>query len=228
MKTVKSKLLLYAMGCVLFVGSTTAHAVNSYSGRAFVLQVKVVGLTDLTLVDTGELPSTGGIREASLPTINLLGIVADLLHAKTKVGEGGRLATSFARTGRFGLDVALPVLPVLPLLGGLLDVSGKAARARARARCVNGLPQLSGRSVVTNLKVLGVPIRVTLEPNQTIDVLGLVKVIINEQVRSIGPFGDTGAITVNAVHITVADILPILPPVAEVIVASAHADITCN
>ncbi len=218
MKTVKSKSLLYAIGCALFVGSTVAHATgakpNTFSGRAFVVQVKLLGGINITLVDTGPLPSTGGSLSKSLADLDLLGITAKLLSATTS--GGGKLATSSAELADLNIS--------LPLLGGLLDASALVVQADSKAECVNRKPKVSGSSVVADLVVLGKPITVTGEPNQTIDVLGLAKVVINEQKASV--VGQKGDITVNAVHITVAD-LPALPPLADIIVSSAHSDITC-
>ncbi len=262
MKTIKFKSLLYATAFTLFVGSTAANAANTYSGRAYVLQVTAL-VINLPLVDTGPMPSTGGRLDAGLPNIDVLGLPVDLIHARTKVAEfdgngHAQAATSVARASR--LDATLPQLPALPLVGnlnqllnlggllnslglgnllnlggllnltglldvgglldGLIDANGLVVRARSKARCVNGIPQLIGRSTVANLTVLGVPINVTGAPNQTVPVLGLVEVIINEQIKN--TVGNRGDVTVNAVHVKV------IGSTLEVIIASAHSDITCD
>jgi len=46
-----------------------------FSGRATVARVTAAGLVNVRLVDTGPLPSSGGIREEELLNLNLLGIL---------------------------------------------------------------------------------------------------------------------------------------------------------
>lgn len=188
----------------------------------------MLGLIDLNVVDTGPLPPSGGNITRSLASIDTdlpLGLgfaVADALRAHTE--GGGTLASSFARLAN--LDFGLEVDPVV-----FLTISGDLVRADSSARCAGTVPSVSGSSIVTDLVVLGVPIVVTGEPNQTVSVLGLADVVINEQI--VTGSGRTRAITVNAVHVTVPNPvvlpppLPPLPDLAEVIVSSAHSDITC-
>src|SRR2546425_361119 len=76
----------------------------------------------------------------------------------------------------------------------------------------------SGAAEVADLTVAGVPIGVTGEPNQVYEILGVFKLIINEQVDSSS--GATNAITVNALHAWFSGI--------EVIVSSASSSITCG
>jgi len=65
------------------------------------------------------------------------------------------------------------------------------------ADCAAGPSGLSGRSSIADLTVLGQKVDVTAPVPGEIDVLGIAKVRINEQIRK----GDT--ITVNAVHVIV-------------------------
>jgi len=76
---------------------------------------------------------------------------------------------------------------------------------------------VSGSSDIASLVVNGHAVTVSGQPNQTIS-LPNGQLVINEQSSSLA--GHTGSITVHALHLTVAGI-------ADVIVSSAHADITC-
>jgi len=85
-------------------------------------------------------------------------------------------------------------------------VSATFLAARATAACTEQGPQISGSSEVADLVVNGQPIVVTGTPNQTIPLL-------------VGS-GTTGEMTVNALHVT-------LTGIADIVIASAHADIGC-
>ena len=100
----KTKSFLYAMVSALLMGSTTAHAVNTFSGRAFVAQVKLLGV-DVTLVDTGPLPNRGGTLSEALPDLDFLGISAELLSASTS--GGGQTATSSAELANLVVDLVV-------------------------------------------------------------------------------------------------------------------------
>src|SRR5205823_8105818 len=88
-------------------------------------------------------------------------------------------------------------------------------QARATAVCRDGGATASGNSDIATLSVNGQSITISGAPNQTVP-LPVGEVIINEQTSN-----EAGDITVNALHI-------IVPGVADVIVSSAHADITCQ
>jgi hypothetical protein len=88
--------------------------------------------------------------------------------------------------------------------------------ARAMARCGPGGASTTGSSEIAGLVVDGQTIEVTGTPNQTIPLpANAGEVIINEQ-SSPGP----GDMTVNALHVVVTG-------VADIVVSSAHADVTC-
>jgi hypothetical protein len=80
----------------------------------------------------------------------------------------------------------------------------------SRARAVQGTPA-TATSAVEGLSVNGVAIPITGDPNQTVWIAGG-RLVINEQQISA-----TGA-TVNALHVIVAG-------VADVVIASATADV---
>jgi hypothetical protein len=81
--------------------------------------------------------------------------------------------------------------------------------------CTDAGATASGSSEITSLSVNGQTITISGAPNQTVALPGG-RVIINEQTS-----GGPGDITVNALHV-------IVDGVADVVISSAHADITCQ
>lgn len=174
---------------------------NSYSGEATVVRA-VVPLTgtNLTLIKAGPIPSSGGAAENKLLSANVPGLLsATVLHAA--VVAQGQISHSEASVADVNLTVA----------GNTIGAS--LLMARARAQCSDGKAVLSGRSHIAQLVINGKAITVSGYPNQTVNLV-VGKVIINEQRKT------TNSITVNALHV-------IIPGVADVIISSAHADITC-
>jgi hypothetical protein len=175
---------------------------TTFSGRATVVNATVLGI-NTTLADTGPLPSSGGAAEASLLDANVPGVLtAEVLHAST-VGQGNRSAAEASVA-----DVTLTVA------GN--TIGAELLMARAQASCGPGGASVSGSSEIIGLVVNGQSVAVSGAPNQTVPLLGIGTLIINEQDTS-----TSGSITVNAVHV-------IVPGVADVIISSAHADITCG
>ncbi|OLC68786.1 MAG: hypothetical protein AUH78_25315 [Gemmatimonadetes bacterium 13_1_40CM_4_69_8] len=158
---------------------------------------------EVALSDAGPLGPSGGEEEASLLDGEVPGLLTvQVLHAST-VGRGNH--------SRSEASVAS-----LSLTAGGHSVSAGFLMARAEAQCTNAGPTASGSSQIAELVIDGQAIVVSGEPNQTITLpAGQGQVVINQQTRS-GP----GDITVNALHVTVTGI-------ADVIISSAHADITC-
>jgi hypothetical protein len=177
---------------------------TTYSGRATVVQATVLGgtpIAPITLVDAGPLPSSGGAAEQSLLNANVPGLLsAEVLHAATS-GQGSRSSSEAS-------------VADLSVTAGGNSVSADFLMSRAEAKCTNGTASVSGSSEIARLGINGQTIVVSGAPNQTI-ALPNGRVIINEQ-SSTG----SGDITVNALHIIVNGI-------ADIVVASAHADIEC-
>ncbi len=174
---------------------------TTFSGQALGLRATVLGVTT-TLADTEPLPSSGGSLEASLLSANVPGLAsAEVLHATT-IGQGDRTRSEAS-------------LANLNLTVGGNTVSADLLAARAMAVCGSGP---SGSSQLANLVINGKPISVSGEPNQTL-ALPNGQVIINEQ--STSSSSTSSSITVNALHVRVNGI-------ADVVVSSAHADITCT
>jgi hypothetical protein len=177
-----------------------AQAATTYSGRAVALQASAVGIS-LTLSDTGALPSSGGSLKTSVASVSVLGLVsADVLSSSTS-GSGNSSQSQSS-------------LQSLNLLGGL--VTADLVKSNSSATCSNGQASTSGNAQLIGLVVAGQPV-LTANPNLAISAPGGISVIVNEQTSSSG--GNSGSTTVNALHVT--------GPSVNIIVASAHSDITC-
>jgi hypothetical protein len=176
----------------------------SYSGQSFSVKATVSSSTTV-LADTGSLPSSGGALEASsLSALVQQTVTADSLHAMT-IGQGDRV--------RSEASVANIVTT-----GGLNTVSADFAMSRAMAVSHGNSPQISGLSQVDSLVVNGEAVSVTGQPNQTLPLIDG-QLVINEQITSVS--GDTGTITVNALHI-------ILPGGTDVVLGSSRAGVVAG
>ncbi len=178
---------------------------TTFSGQATVLRATVLGNT-VVVSDTGPLPSSGGSLQTSLLTVNVPGLASAQVAHATTIGQGNN-SSSEASIADLNLTVA----------GN--TVTADLLMANAMAKCSsNSAPSVSGSSDIVALVVNGQAIFVSGQPNQTITLPNGGQIIINEQSSSIS--GNTGSITVNALHV-------IIPGVADVVVSSAHSDITC-
>jgi hypothetical protein len=186
-----------------FAAFTTGAYANdtTFSGQATVVNASVGGLGPVVLSDTGPLPSSGGAQEASILNATVPGLLtAEVLHASTVAG--GNQSEAEASVADLNLTVA----------GN--SVAATLFFSQATAVCNNGQASTSGGSEIAGLVVNGQAIVVSGQPNQQISLPLGGQVTINEQSSS------PGSITVNALHIFV-------PGVANVIISSAHADISC-
>jgi hypothetical protein len=179
--------------------STFAQA-NTFSGQAVALRASAVGIA-LALSDTGPLPPRGGSLKTSLASVSVLGLLsADVLSGATS----GSSASSQSQSSVADLN----------LLGGL--VAADLVKSKSSATCSSGQAAVTGGAELVGLVVAGQPVLVA-NPNLAISLPGGISVIVNEQTSS--PSGNTGAMTVNALHVT--------GPSIDIVVASAHSDITC-
>ena len=195
-------------------GRTAATAATTFSGQAKVVDATVLG-NSITLVDTGQVDAGGGSLEKSLfnyplapPAPDPLGgaLAAEVLHA-TVVAHGNS-SHAEASVASFTLTAAGET------------ISAEFLMAQATAKCTGSTATVAGSSEIVGLQATGVPpITVTGGTNQHVPLL-VGEIILNEQTTDSGASASSGGITVNALHIKI-------PAVADVTVASAHADITC-
>ena len=190
-------------------GTSTAAAGVTYSGRAFGAFVNVnlvgLGVGPETLSDTGELPPSGGLQTNQLETVSIPGVLSATLMSTMTSGANG-----VARS-----EASLADLVLLP--GEVPLVTASFVRAESEATC-NGV---RGATEVADVTFVGQSIMVDpFAPNQTFEVPGVAKLVINEQQTSSG--GGTQDITVNALHLTVTASGVVT---GEVILSSAHSDV---
>jgi hypothetical protein len=243
--------LLKGMLCVAasLAGLAAAPAASANGAKSFIAEaavikgeVKLLGgllLNPLTInvVDVGPIPSSGGfdadnlveIKPGTLKALLLKGVVAEASAAGgfgTPAGLGRSHA--FASVGR--ADVGLG--PTLALL-----INADVIQSTASASCDQTTRRASttGQSLIANLKLNGNPIPVTGQPNQTILLPGLAKVVINEQIGSKttvpSPEGvpfveDKAVLTVNAVHVTLLNPLDRLLA-TDLVVGYSKAGVGC-
>lgn len=194
-------------------GPSTA---TTFSGQATVVQATILNLDPVKVGDTGPLPASGGARESSLLTVSkdqtggLL--AAEVVHATT-VGQGNASSAEASVSGVSGSAAGH-------------DIQADVLRSQAQATCDGaGGASASGSSDIAGLVIDGQAIVVTGQPNQTIDLPdGSGRIVINEQSGSAS--GSDAGITVNALHVTVFNPLG-GTPLADVVISSAHADISC-
>jgi hypothetical protein len=205
---------MFAAGNAAAQTSSTA----AYSGEAYAAQVTVPPLAPIRVADTGPLPSTGGAQQAALLEVQPIQVGnvgalngADVASA-TAVAEGNasRSAASLA-------DLSLTVA------GN--TISGDFLMSEATARCQGSSAAVSGNSQLAKLVVDGQTITISGATNQTVALpLGAGYVVINEQSSSAN--GQSGSMDVSALHV-VANNPTGGAPLADVVIAHAHADIAC-
>ena len=200
--------------------SLTSSTRTTFSGDARVIQATVLALPTIVVGEAGPLDASGGADHSTLlsatiskeQTLNLLALDAEVVHAAT-VGQGNH-SRAEASVADASLNVA----------GNTIQADVLSSRAEARCDGAGGA-SASGSSEILGLVVNGTPITVTGEPNQTVDLpAGAGVIVINEQSGTTS--GNHSDITVNALHVTVFNPLP-GPPLADVVISSAHADIAC-
>jgi hypothetical protein len=202
MNAKKNSTIAICLMAILAFGpiASFAQASTTFSGRAVALRASAVGIA-LALSDTGPLPASGGNLKTSLASVSVLGLVsADMLSSATS-GSGSSSQSQSS-------------IQSLNLLGGL--VTADLVKSNSSATCSNGQATTTGNAQLVDLVVAGQPV-LTSNPNLAISAPGGISVIVNEQTSSSG--GNTGSTTVNALHIT--------GPSLDIVVASAHSDITC-
>src|SRR4029077_19507807 len=185
-----SPLVVYAATPRAFTGGITSAPTTTYSGRAFDAQLTIGTNTptpvSTTVVDTGPLPSGGGVIDASVVDIDLSGVSADALVAVT-MGFDSKAQSKAAVAA-----VSIPPGSIPGLEG--FSLSADFAMAQSIATCTG----VSGSSDITNLVIEGNSFTIGSTP-QAITLPGGVTVILNEQDNTSS--GGTNSITVNAIHI---------------------------
>jgi len=221
---------------------TTAE--TTYAGRAYALEayINAAGLVQLPvgpIADTGELPSTGGMKDAHFLQLNVGGgtplapaatVAASILDAST-VGSGDT-ASSFAQTA--GLNAT-----VLGALGTpLLDVKAGILQATSEVECVNGQAVPTSKHganiVALTLSIMGQSMNVPAAAPPNTDLMAMLppelaplvsgQIILNEQ-KTVN-----GRSVVNAlrIDITILDAAGAQATTVHLIVSHAEAGLNCG
>src|SRR5206468_3304421 len=150
-------------------------------------------------------------------TGGLISLGAEVGHAHT-VGQG-KQSRAQATVASLSVDVA----------GNQIGATFLQALASAACDAV-GSASSTGSSVIADLVVNGTGYSVGTQSNQVIVDLPALRVVANEQTRKSGTASE-GDITVNALHVTAYAVNldgSSGPQLADVIIASAHADVHCG
>jgi len=205
MNTKKNSTIAICLTAILALSPVVgfAQATITFSGEAVALRASALGIS-LALSDTGPLPASGGNLSRSLASLNVLvlGLAsADALKSTTSgSGTSSQSQSSVAN---------------LSLLGGL--VAADVVKSNSSATCSGGQAAVTGNAEVVGLVAAGQSVLVC-NPNLAISLPGGISLIVNEQTSS--PSGNTGSITVNALHVK--------GPSIDIVVASAQSGITCS
>jgi len=196
----KSAISICLTAILAFAPVTASAQANTFSGQAVAVRASVIGVA-LALSDTGPLPASGGSLQTSLASVNVLGLVsADVLRSTASGGSSSSQSQSAVAN--------------LNLLGGL--ITADLVNSAASGTCSGGQAAVAGNSELVNLVVAGQPVLV-VNPNLALSLPGGISVVVNEQSSSAG--GNSGSMTVNALHVT--------GPAIDIVVASAQSGITC-
>jgi hypothetical protein len=106
-------------------------------------------------------------------------------------------------------------------------ISADFLMSEAAAACQGSSASASGNSQLAKLVINGQAIVISGATNQTVQLpLGAGYVVINEQSGSAN--GQSGGMDVSALHVVATNpTMPSGPPLADVVVSHAHADINC-
>jgi hypothetical protein len=203
MNTKKNSTIAICLTAILALSPIASfpQATTTFSGEAVALRASALGIS-LALSDTGLLAASGGNLSRSLASLNVLGLAsADALKSTTSgSGTSSQSQSSVAN---------------LSLLSGL--VAADVVKSNSSATCRNGQAAVTGNAELVGLVAAGQSVLVS-NPNLAISLPGGISLIVNEQTSS--PSGNTGSITVNALHVK--------GPSIDIVVASAQSGITCS
>jgi hypothetical protein len=174
-----------------------------------VASVDVLGVVNVAISDTGQLPASGGSLSAQLADVDLPGLLdLQLLSADTD-GESNQTNSEASE-----VNLTLSVAGV--------HIQASVLTSNATAFCSSNNATVGGTSSIAAFTVNGRSIKITGAPNQTIPLL-VGALVINEQISSIvNTMNYTSAdMMVNALHLRVNGL-------ASVVISSSHAGITCS
>jgi hypothetical protein len=180
------------------------------------------GFPDRANPDTGQCASSDtGAQDVNIPggTATEPTLALNAAFATTRITPEigfAREQTAFANGG---------VIEPLRIVVGGLTIVAEAVTAEATGRCVGTTPTLTGRSQILRLQINdqtieipanGQPLDINLSP--------LIRVRLNEQVRTGTATTADEALTQRAVHIEVLPVPGAAQPVANIVIGEAKVD----
>jgi len=188
-----------------------------YTGSAVAVSAKIA-TTTTNLGATGNLPPAGGaLKPAPLVNVKVPGLLTSSTIASSTTGTVGTAGTTVSKSKVEGLGLNL---------GTALTLKARVLESSAQATCTAKGAVVSGKSNFLGLALNGAAKAVSFARNTTLlNLLGLVKVVANEQTQT--GSGNSKAITVNALHISVPglNLLGVKPN--DIVIASATAGVSC-
>ncbi|MFL6158770.1 MAG: choice-of-anchor P family protein, partial [Marmoricola sp.] len=222
-------------GKTLVCGSTAPN--RSVSGHAYTAKLYTGPLLADLLLGYVQIAPSGGAESEHVAGV-VIPSTGVAVNAQAADSSAAGSYTSTASTSRSWAEVAGDATKPACVLSYVTDCVVKATLIRSEARSnadSGGSTSTDTGTSLVGLRVLGIPIAATPDPNTTIALPGIGFIILNEQFCDNGAAvshtcsaaGHTG-ITVRAVRVvvTVANNLLHLTPGVELIVAEAHADTT--
>ncbi|MBZ5559243.1 MAG: hypothetical protein LAO77_18375 [Acidobacteriia bacterium] len=181
--------------------SIAAPARAGVNGRAVAAYVNVpsLGVSDVAVADTGAIPTDGGWAGATAQTAAVGGVLtADTIVSSASGALTGASAASSASLSNVVILPGAPASVTASFVRSQVSVTGSGA---------------GGYSEIGSLTFGGSAIPVTGLPNQTVSLLGVATLIINQQTPT------AQGLVVNALHL-------ILATGEEVILSSASSSIS--
>ncbi|MDQ3748273.1 MAG: hypothetical protein M3367_04530 [Acidobacteriota bacterium] len=199
--TLRAASSFHAINIRVRCGGTTQ---NTFRGRATSVNATINGVNGV-LADTGALPAAGGFITQSLASGNLFGGALTTGELEATTQGAGDQSRSQAVVANLYLNVGGNTFTSV-----ILSESSQCSCTANGPSCVGGL--------FGNLLINDVAVTITGQANQTVNLQPSGTVIINEQIRT--GAGNTASLTANGLHI-------IIPGQADIILSSAHSDISC-
>ncbi len=163
------RLISFSSAALLLLLPVAVRAqTTTYSGDAAAVRADVLGLINASISDTGQLPPTGGSLSATLLDLELQPTLSvKLLNGSTQ--GSNNTVNSKASVANVAVNVA-----------GIY-ITASVLTSNATAFCSTSTATDGGSSVIADLRVNGLSVRVTGAPNQTIPLI-VASLVINDQI----------------------------------------------